>query len=233
VVFAFFRAGERLGAPDTQKQRSSAYQDGVPLFEGRAGLLFPVHERRGATHSLHLPGDGGGSNEELPPRDAAAREKALARGSREGLAWTVLSEGREFIDLLVPASDETSLEGQEKGDLADAMRFFGRPEKNEGPGGQFVSDIGRAATGNGCIDHGGGHGLWSRRGNATRSVRARCGRPQFVGVGEQVEEVELGGRASMLLFPESSPKPKGGLGHPAVLRRSKVAKRKSTMVDWS
>jgi hypothetical protein len=158
VVFAFFRAGERLGAPDTQKQRSSAYQDGVPLFEGRAGLLFPVHERRRATQSLHLDGDGGGSHEELPPRDAAAGEKALARGSREGLAWTVLSEVREFVDLLVAASNDPSLEGREKGDLADAMRFFGRPEKNEGPGGHFVPDIGRALTGDGCIDHGGGHG---------------------------------------------------------------------------
>jgi hypothetical protein len=117
-------AGERLEPPDTQEQRFSAYQDRVPLCEGRAGLLFPVHERRGAPHSLHLDGDGGGSHEELSARDAAAREKAFARGLGERLAGTVHAEVREFVDLLVPASDETSLEGGEKGDLADAMRFF-------------------------------------------------------------------------------------------------------------
>jgi hypothetical protein len=42
----------------------------------------------------------------------------------ERLAGTVHAEVRKFVDLLVPASDETSLEGGEKGDLADAMRFF-------------------------------------------------------------------------------------------------------------
>jgi hypothetical protein len=58
--------------------------------------------------SLHLDADGGGSYEELPPRDAAAREKALARGSGARFAGTVHAEVRELLDLLVPASDEAT-----------------------------------------------------------------------------------------------------------------------------
>ncbi len=121
-----------------------------------AGLLFPVHERRGAPHSLHLDAGGGGSHAELPARDAAARERAIARGLGEGLAGTVPAEVREFVDLVVPTPDVASLEAREEGDLADAMRLFGRPEKDERPAGHFGAGVGGGSTGNRRIDHGEG-----------------------------------------------------------------------------
>jgi hypothetical protein len=64
--------------PHTQQQRLPPQEDGVALLEGRAGFLLAVHERRAATHLFHLDGDGRGVREELPSRDAVAREETLA-----------------------------------------------------------------------------------------------------------------------------------------------------------
>jgi hypothetical protein len=153
------KRGDHPRPQHAEQQQLALEQHRVARADRGALAHLAVEERAAVSpERLDLERDAREAHPEVTPREAVAREQAVAQVDGGRLARTLANELHEPHELRVPAADEEPLAVREERDLADALGLGAGPGDDEREGrrrGRVVRGAGGA--GGGRLAEGRGH----------------------------------------------------------------------------